>query len=460
MPLDGKTILNKIGKGTANNSRARGQRPEPEAAAAPPVIEATYQTPFPDDPTADAYHGLAGDLVRTIDAHTEASRVAVLVQTLAAYGNVIGTAPHFRVENTRHCLNLFCVIVGQTAKGRKGTSWNRVLQIFEAVDATWVKERICSGMSSGEGLIWEVRDPVYKEERQKESTGEVHFETIQVAQGIADKRLMVQEAEFATALKQGDRSGNILSAVIRQAWESGNIKCMSKNSPAHCTGAHISIVGHITAEELRRYLSSTEVANGFGNRFIWVVVRRSKLLPEGGQQIDMGPLIARFSEAVSFAKCVGEMPRDDQARELWHKAYGDLSRERAGLVGALLGRAEAQTMRLACLYALLDLSCQVEVAHLKAALALWAYCERSTAFIFGESTGDTVADDLLSYLRKNPDGMSRNDIVLFFSGHQTKERVERALLVLETAELAQRATVATGGRPKEIWTYRKARKAT
>ena len=197
MPLDGKTILNKIGKGTANNSRARGQRPEPEAAAAPPVIEATYQTPFPDDPTADAYHGLAGDLVRTIDAHTEASRVAVLVQTLAAYGNVIGTAPHFRVENTRHCLNLFCVIVGQTAKGRKGTSWNRVLQIFEAVDATWVKERICSGMSSGEGLIWEVRDPVYKEERQKESTGEVHFETIQVAQGIADKRLMVQEAEFA-----------------------------------------------------------------------------------------------------------------------------------------------------------------------------------------------------------------------------------------------------------------------
>ena len=95
------------------------------------------------------------------------------------------------------------------------------------VDATWVKERICSGMSSGEGLIWEVRDPVYKEERQKESTGEVHFETIQVAQGIADKRLMVQEAEFASALKQGDRSGNILSAVIRQAWESGNIKCMS-----------------------------------------------------------------------------------------------------------------------------------------------------------------------------------------------------------------------------------------
>jgi hypothetical protein len=459
MPMDGRTVLDKVGPGRLAKPKGRTQQPEPAAPTAPPVIEASYQTPFPDDPHPDAFHGLAGDLVRTIDAHTEASRVAVLVQTLTAFGNVIGTSPHFKVENTKHPLNLFAVIVGQTAKGRKGTSWNRVLQIFEAVDPTWVKERICSGMSSGEGLIWEVRDPVFKEERMKETTGEVHFERIQVAQGISDKRLMVQEAEFASALKQGDRSGNILSAVIRQAWENGNIKCMSKNSPAHCTGAHISIIGHITAEELRRYLSSTEVANGFGNRFMWVVVRRSKLLPEGGQQIDMSGLVSRFADAVSFARHVEQMPRDDEARELWHKAYVDLSKERGGLIGALLGRAEAQTMRLACLYALLDLSCQVEAVHLRAALALWSYCERSTAFIFGESTGDAVADDILSALRKKPEGMSRNDIVVFFSGHQTKERVERSLLVLEAAELAKRETLATGGRPKEIWTYVPARKA-
>lgn len=63
---------------------------------------------------------------------------------------------------------------------------------------------------------------------------------------------------------------NTLSAIIRQAWDGGPLRTLTKNSPAKATNAHISIIGHITKNELCRYLSETEAGNGFGNRFLWL----------------------------------------------------------------------------------------------------------------------------------------------------------------------------------------------
>ena len=71
-------------------------------------------------------------------------------------------------------------------------------------------------------------------------------------------------------------------AVVRQAWDTGTLRTLTRNNPLTATDAHISIIGHITAEELRRHLTSTEAANGFANRFLWLPVRRSKQLPDGG----------------------------------------------------------------------------------------------------------------------------------------------------------------------------------
>src|SRR5690606_37128729 len=100
--------------------------------------------------------------------------------------------------------------------------------------------------------------------------------------GVDDKRLLVLEEEFASTLRVMGRDGNSLSGVIRQAWDHGDLNTMTKNNPAKATGAHISIVGHTTQDELLRYLNDTEAANGFANRFMWVAVQRSKQLPDGG----------------------------------------------------------------------------------------------------------------------------------------------------------------------------------
>jgi hypothetical protein len=227
---------------------------------------------------------------------------------------------------------------------------------------------------------------------------------------------------------------------------------MVKNSPARATNAHISIIGHITVEELIRYLSTTEAASGFGNRFLWACVRRSKLLPEGGGPVADAEVRSRLCDAVEFAKTTGELRRDEEAALLWREMYGELSTDSPGLSGALSARAEAQVVRLACIYALLDMSTMVRIEHLRAALALWDYCERSVRFIFGDSLGDHVADEILSELRMRKDGMTRTDIANHFGRHQSAGRIGKALATLEHYGLVEcRSVNDTGGRPAERW---------
>ena len=116
-------------------------------------------------------------------------------------------------------------------------------KLFAAVDPVG-SEHIVNGLSSGEGLIWAVRDAMTK-----------GAETIEA--GVDDKRLFVQESEFPSVLKVMAREGNTLSPVIRLAWDTGNLRTLTKNSPAKATDAHISILGHTTQQELLRHLNDT-----------------------------------------------------------------------------------------------------------------------------------------------------------------------------------------------------------
>jgi hypothetical protein len=101
----------------------------------------------------EAMCGLAGRIVRTIAPHTEADPAALLLQTLAAFGNVAGRRPHFKVESDYHAPNLFIALVGKSARGRKGTSWGYIFELFRRVDKAWARKCIQPGLSTGEGLI-------------------------------------------------------------------------------------------------------------------------------------------------------------------------------------------------------------------------------------------------------------------------------------------------------------------
>jgi hypothetical protein len=423
------------------------------APATPALPRLPPEPPWPDPPDEAAFHGLVGDMVRTIGPHSEADPVALLGQGLIAFGNAIGRTAHFRVEGDTHYLNEFGVLVGKTGKGRKGTSWGQISQSFAEVLEDWFRNCVTSGASSGEGIIWAVRDPITTRHPVKEKGRVVGYEEVESDPGVADKRLMLIEAEFATVLKQPERKGNTLSAIFRQAWETGNIRSLTKNSPARATGAHVSIIGHITAAELRRYLTATEAANGFGNRFLWFCVQRSKCLPRGGRvpESAWNPIRERLRKAIEFATKTGEMGFDDEAEDAWAAVYPELSEGQPGLAGDMLSRGEAHVMRLACLYALLDLSAEVRQEHLEAALALWEYAEASVRYVFGAALGDPLADELYQALRACPAGLTRTEIRDLCGRHQGGDRIGHALALLLRAGMAHMTRQETAGRPTERW---------
>lgn len=397
----------------------------------------TEKPAWPPAINAAAFHGLAGEVARAIEPHTEADPGALLVQFHTAFGSIIGRTPYYLVEADKHFSNLFAVLVGDTSKSRKGTSWGHVRRLFAMVDDAWASTCVHSGLSSGEGLIWAVRDPATEDDT-----------------GIADKRLLIQESEFANVLRVMERDGNTLSRVIRDAWDRGDLAAMTKNSPARATGAHVSIVGHITADELRRYLTRTESANGFANRFLFFCVHRSKCLPHGGSldEVTLKPLAKRLALAIGDAKRIGCVTMSSRARDAWATVYTDLSEGEGGLLGAVTGRAEAQCIRLALLYALADGCATISEQHLCAALALWEYAEASAAHIFGTASGDLIAETIMVALRAAPDGLSRTEINAALGRNQSAARIVVALRFLQDAGRANAANRdSTDGRPAEIW---------
>jgi hypothetical protein len=408
-----------------------------ETEAPTPVVFSQWPASLP----CDAFHGLAGEITKAIDPHTEADKVAVLGQLLATVGNAVGHGPHFIAEADRHSLNLFMTFVGETAKGRKGTSWGRAKTCVAEADPSW-SERIASGLSSGEGLIWQVRDPT---ERDESGEDDVQVED----PGVDDKRLLVYEGEFASVLKVLSRHGNTLSPVVRNAWDTGNLRTLTKNSPAVATDAHISIVGHITKDELLRNLNSTEAGNGFGNRILWFCVRRSKILPEGGElrPKELVPLIPRLEDAILFGKELGEIRRDEEARTVWHEVYPTLSEGKVGLLGALTARAEAQVMRIACIYAVLEKSEFIRRSHLLAGLAIWEYVEDSVRYIFGDSLGDPVADGILTAVRGSSNGLTRTALSALFGRNMKSTCLNDAINKLAAGRLVRCAMEKTAGAP-------------
>jgi hypothetical protein len=433
--------------------------PAPEATAPPRATtapQALTAREWPEPLADEAFHGVAGELVRLIEPHTEADPAALLVQFLVAFGNLAGRGAHFRAEADEHHTNLFTVIVGQTSKGRKGTSLGQIQRVLSPVDPHWSDKRIQSGLASGEGLIWAVRDELVEQVPVREKGKPTVYEEAVTDPGETDKRLLVVEPEFARVLQVAEREANTLSAVVRQSWDSGTLRVLTKKQTARATGAHISIIGHITRDELRRLLTDTAIANGFANRFLWVCGRRSKCLPEGGslEDVPLAPVVSRIRAAAEHARRTGELRRNAAARAIWHEVYATLSEGRPGLLGSVISRAEAQTMRLGCLYGLLDCAAEVGSEHLKAALAVWEYCEASARYVFGDALGDAVADEILRELRQRPQGMSRTEIREHFQRNRSSSEIGQALAVLQEYGLLRlvRSREEEGDkRPTERW---------
>jgi hypothetical protein len=291
-------------------------------------------------------------------------------------------------------------------------------------DEDWTDQCNASGLASGEGLISNLAER-------------------------ADRRLLVTETEFARVLKVANRDGNILSPLIRQAWDGDRLQNMTKKDPLKVDESHVSLLAHITVEELHRALSENEAANGFGNRFQWACVRRSKKLPDGGSltEAEVSEVGRRIQSVLFDARKVGRMKRSPEAGTLWETMYDQIEHE-PGLSGAMTARAEAQLLPLSITYALLDGVGIIEPPHLLSAAAVWGYCHRSVQFIFGHLSGDPVRDMLLEALEDaGSGGLTFTEQRNLFARHQS-HRVAETRRQLEAEGKIETLSESTGGRPR------------
>ena len=135
--------------------------PTTPANVADEVEDANLPEPPPWPVLGDAArHGIVGDYLRAIEDSTEADPAGILVSKLVAFGNCVGRGPRFLVEGDYHHCNEYVVTVGKSAKGRKGTGLGRSTALLQNADPEWHEKQIASGLSSGEGVIWLVRDPI------------------------------------------------------------------------------------------------------------------------------------------------------------------------------------------------------------------------------------------------------------------------------------------------------------
>jgi hypothetical protein len=378
---------------------------------------------------AEAFTGLAGDVIDILAPSTEADAAGLLTSFLVGFGAAVGPGPHVTADGAQHPARLSLVLVGASSRARKGTSWAVVRRVLSQASPELISNRVVSGIASGEGLVAELAD------REGD-----------------DRNVLVIEPEFARLLRTATRSAS-MSALLRQAWDGDDLAVLTRSKPLKVAGASVSLIGHITAEELNRRLDRIEVANGFGNRLLFCWVERAQRLPHGGdlpaEALEM--LGLRVWSGIERARTVGRLSLSDQGRQRWEMFYNAVDDTISGVVGALTARAEAQVLRLAVTYALLEGSGLIEPRHIEAAEAVWDHCDATVHRVFGNQAHEQVATTLLAALRAaGPGGLDGSQQQNLFSRHQSAQALAVAREQLEHRGLARTVCENTGGRPRVV----------
>jgi hypothetical protein len=398
-----------------------------------PDLPPNCSAPPPLELADAALYGLAGLTVRSLAPHTEAHPAAVLLQFLAAFGNLVGPAPHSRVGATRHGLNLFVILVGESSKARKGTSWRQISSLFAEADPIWAARRITTARPTANSILHALRDQ----------------------QPATDRRLLLLSEEFAAVLQVLGRETGQLSPLLRCAWDGGDLCAHDGHHPVQATAAHLSIIGHVTQSELAHHINRTQSHNGFANRCLWTSVRRTRSLPEGDSlpAKQHSAIAAELRRILDWLQGQNEIvfSRTPAARELWNDRYAALSQGREDAYGAATSRAEAQVLRLSAIYAALDCSPVVDSCHLHAALAVWDYCQATARILFDTAPIDPTAQRISQALDVSPKGLTRVQIRALFHRHVSKERIDLALEQLKTLGLIESQTSNGHGRPSTLW---------
>lgn len=385
------------------------------------------------------FYGILGEAVQKMEPHTESDPNGMMLVLLSEFGNAVGNGPHIVADGSRHAARINVLLVGASGNGRKGTIQGNIDRLMEQADPDWFYEAQASGLSTGEGLISAIQTPAQSVTQSASGSG-------LTISAPTTKRALFVESEFARSLKVAKRESNTISAVVRQAFDSTRLSIMTK-TPVKGEG-HISIIGHITPDELHKTMDAVEVANGFMNRFLFASVQRSKLLPEGG---DSEPVIEEYApkikEAIDAAQQIERMSKTPAATKLWARLYSKWAENNSDLAA----RAPAYVLRVAMVFALADGARQISPDHLTAANAVWEYNLRSIGSIF-EGLGGNLGKLARALEDAHPRWLNTREVSAVFSNNLKKRELDELKEQLEEMGLMEEIQEARKGpgRPAKL----------
>jgi hypothetical protein len=408
----------------------------PTAKAEPSVHRHNRDTPtkrpadnFPAPMAEEAFHGLAARVCSILEAQNETCSEAILGQVLVGFGNLVGKGPRTEEENY---LNEFILVIGETATARKGTSLRTALNHLLHIEPIWRRAvRACP--PSGEGIVWHLRDPrVIKNKPDA---------------GIAEKRALFRVEEYSRIMASIAKGGT-LSQRLRECWDHHDpLENLTEIDPITATGTHISMIAHCTPHEFKETVRTSEVRNGFLNRFLVVAAKGVKAVPRpkpinwtAHPDIvnEMRDIVERFREPVK----INFTRRAAMAWDNWYIGYREQKENFTLAFSELVARCEPHVKRLAAIYAVLDNRRSIDEVHLNAAWAFWRYCSDSIQWAFPDTNENEItipvhspfaakrANKILGALQAHPEGMTRTQISDAVRHNYTEKQIEEALELL------------------------------
>lgn len=390
-------------------------------------------------PDPGCLYGLVGDIART-GSGTEANQYAIAANSMAYLSCAVGRGPYMPVGNVWHHARLFTLHVGRSGIGRKGDAMSLITRISDAVkvlDGHAAPQIHRGGLSSREGLVHLIHDGYMD---GKEEVPPIH-----------DKRLWAVESEFANVLQQSKRNGNTLSTALRDCWDGVSMRPATKTNRVHATDPHVCLSGAITPSELRSQMAARDMTNGFANRFLVLWAERTQLIPfpRPTSQAVIDGLAARIMEVLTFCGAVRWVDKDTMPVTMSPEAeirYAVLYRTELNShisgdrIAALSERRPPMLLRIAMLFALTDLTKQIEVHHIDAALAWVRYSEESVKFIFASAVDEDQAalthenaQRIVGFLQTKGSATRTQISSECFKSHTPKYAIDAALDELLTA---------------------------
>jgi hypothetical protein len=406
----------------------------------------------------DAFHGLAGDVARSVSKRTGGDPAAALLFFLTMIGNAVGPQPHVWFGNAEQAARIFAVIVGDSAS-RKDTVLADVEDLFDRADPDWFSSRIDDGLQSPEAMIERVAD------------------------GSDDCRLLIMETEYHRLVSRISRSGNF-GPIMRKAYDGRPLQITrsrggrsnNNNRSVRSSTPHISMCALITPEELIRIYPVLKAAGGLETRVLYVLsAQQAETNPFAMVRGEDPKLVERLRFAIESSRARVLQQTDPISRELcllrgvqppfatplaptlrerWEDIVNRLPQVKPDF-RHLARRGPTHVIRLAHAYAIADASPALDVEHIDASLALWTFCASSMERIFGVPTGSLEpqvdpkrAGRLFEFVVRQGDWVSRRQITNLFNRNISKTDLDAIVDSLLDDGFIERRVIPTDGRPR------------